>query len=65
MDDETSPRGYAYHDALASHAHDYLLPAVVRILNGLPGRPRRVFEVGCGNGYMASHLSALGFEVTA
>lgn len=31
MDDEASPRGYAYHDALASRAHDYLLPAVLRI----------------------------------
>ena len=56
--------GYRYADAGASHAHDYLWGPVLRILKGLPGRqPRRIFELGCGNGSFAHGLSREGFEV--
>lgn len=55
--------GYRYADAGASHAHDYLWGPVLRILKGLPGQPRRIFELGCGNGSFAHGLSREGFEV--
>lgn len=62
--DSAQISGYVYDDALASHAHAYLLPAVLRILEGLPGRPKRLFEVGCGNGSVAQRLAQAGFDVT-
>jgi 2-polyprenyl-6-hydroxyphenyl methylase/3-demethylubiquinone-9 3-methyltransferase len=46
---------YAYSDARHSHAHAYLLPAVDRIL--VEANPRNVFDLGCGNGSVAKHLS--------
>lgn len=55
--------GYRYADAGASHAHDYLWAPVLRILGGLPGRPRRVFELGCGNGSFAHRLRQAGYEM--
>jgi 2-polyprenyl-3-methyl-5-hydroxy-6-metoxy-1,4-benzoquinol methylase len=36
-----------------------------KILSLLPPAPARVLEVGCGNGYLASHLFRMGYDVTA
>jgi 2-polyprenyl-3-methyl-5-hydroxy-6-metoxy-1,4-benzoquinol methylase len=36
------------------------LPDILRLL---PPAPAQVLEVGCGNGYLAAHLSALGYDV--
>ncbi len=58
--------GYPWGDAALNFSHEYLLPAVQKNLAGLawgPG-PRRVFELGCGNGAVANELTQLGYTVT-
>jgi 2-polyprenyl-6-hydroxyphenyl methylase/3-demethylubiquinone-9 3-methyltransferase len=64
---EARPAGYLYADATHTDAHRYLLPAVRRLLADLAwpaGRPKRVFDLGCGNGSTAANLTAHGYEVT-
>lgn len=58
--------GYRYADAGLNHSHDYLLPAVFRLLDGLnlPADRRRLFELGCGNGSVAHQLTLRGWQVT-
>ncbi|MEM7767906.1 MAG: class I SAM-dependent methyltransferase [Pseudomonadota bacterium] len=46
---------YGYTDAGHAHSHGYLLGAVDRILEAIG--PSRVFDLGCGNGSVVSHLS--------
>lgn len=46
---------YRYVSAEPSHSHGYLLPYVSRELNLI--QPRRVFDLGCGNGSVANFLS--------
>lgn len=57
--------GYQYSNALLGHSHEYLLPAVLDLL-GQAGAPesQRLFELGCGNGSVASCLSRHGWDVT-
>lgn len=57
---------YQYHDSGLGHHHAYLLPAIERILTEFPwaSGPKRIFELGCGNGAVANHLTALGYELT-
>lgn len=55
--------GYRFEDAECGCAHDYLLPAISRTLNGLELPSRRAFDLGCGNGAVANWLSQRGFEV--
>jgi 2-polyprenyl-3-methyl-5-hydroxy-6-metoxy-1,4-benzoquinol methylase len=55
-------RRYAYGSADLGHSHAYLLPELARILD--VARPRRLFEVGCGNGAVANWMSLRGIEVT-
>ena len=52
----TDISGYRYAGAAPGHHHAYLLPSVVRLLDGLglPDGQRRLFELGCGNGSMAT-----------
>lgn len=52
----TDAPDYGYKDVKHSHAHAYLLPAVDEALATLA--PQRVFDLGCGNGSVASHLAA-------
>jgi len=58
--------GYRYSNAGMNNSHQYLLPTVFRNLNNLPlaGNPRRVFELGCGNGSVANELVRQGWDVT-
>lgn len=60
--------GYRYSAASLSHAHSYLLPTVKAELKSirarLDGRSARVFDLGCGNGSVASNLAAEGWEVS-
>ncbi len=58
--------GYHYGGAELGHQHAYVLPAVLRILDGLglPGNRRRLFELGCGNGSVAAELASRGWDVT-
>lgn len=58
--------GYRYADAGGSPSHDYLLPTVLRLLDGLDvsERDKRLFELGCGNGSVARGLTQRGWDVT-
>ena len=66
MPDAAAASRYHYGDATLGHHHAYLLPPVIRELEAVPwgGGARRVFDVGCGNGSMATHLATRGFDVT-
>lgn len=58
--------GYRYADSELNHSHDYLLPAVLRLLDGLnlPANQCHLFELGCGNGSVAHELAQRGWDVT-
>jgi 2-polyprenyl-6-hydroxyphenyl methylase/3-demethylubiquinone-9 3-methyltransferase len=58
--------GYRYGDAGHSPSHDYLLPTVLRLLDGVgvAGNGKRLFELGCGNGSVARELARRGWDVT-
>ena len=58
--------GYHYDHAGLNCSHGYLLPTVLRLLDGLnlPAGQRRLFEVGCGNGSVAHELARRGWDVT-
>jgi hypothetical protein len=47
--------GYHFAHAQFDQFHDYLLPAVLRLLDelSLQANKRRVFELDCGNGSVA------------
>ena len=62
----TDISGYRYAGTGPGHHHAYLLPSVVRLLEGLglPDGQRRLFELGCGNGSLANALAERGWEVT-
>lgn len=50
--------GWRSAEALADHA--YTLPAIKHLL---PGEGMTILDVGCGNGYIASQLTAMGHDV--
>lgn len=64
MSEEIS--GYVWENAELNSSHGYLLPALKGILvrETLPQDRKRLFELGCGNGSVASELVRLGWEVT-
>lgn len=56
---------YGWHSTEATPAHDYLWPAIERLLPPKEHNVRpRVLDLGCGNGYIASRLYALDMLVT-
>ena len=59
-------RGYRFDDAGLNAAHRYLMPMLLKILRrcSFPQGPKRIFELGCGNGAVANELSAAGYDVT-
>jgi 2-polyprenyl-6-hydroxyphenyl methylase/3-demethylubiquinone-9 3-methyltransferase len=66
MTDVKDPSGYHYRSARNSPAHDYLLPALMSQLDALRGTGDRpaLFDLGCGNGSVAAHLSEHSWNVT-
>lgn len=55
---------YGWNSINATPAHDYLLPAIQRLLPPrIASEASRVLDIGCGNGYVASRLNDLGYEV--
>ena len=65
MNDQKSISGYRYESSDSNCSHKYLLPAVIRKLNELKSfsvKPQ-IFELGCGNGSVASRLAQKGWDV--
>ena len=50
---------YGFPDTSLSHAHQYLLPALLPILNP----QHKILDLGCGNGALTVHLIKLGFNI--
>jgi 2-polyprenyl-3-methyl-5-hydroxy-6-metoxy-1,4-benzoquinol methylase len=65
MEDLEAISGYVYPNADLNESHDYLLPPVLKLLdhNGHQS-PKRVFELGCGNGSVANVLWRRDYDVT-
>lgn len=58
--------GYLYDSGELNLSHGYLLPRVLGVLDDISTIAednRRLFEVGCGNGSVASAITAHGWEV--
>lgn len=55
---------YQYNNAEASHHDKYLWGKVSQILAEHTSKPGRIFEVGCGNGFLAHRLMQMGYDVT-
>ncbi len=55
---------YGWKDAGQKSSHEYLLPALERELVSMSGgRPMRILDLGCGNGYLTAQLAAAGHTV--
>jgi len=58
---------YRYDDSSTSHAHAYLLPQVEKLLakhfQTSSNESKSVFDLGCGNGSVAAHLTSLGYSL--
>lgn len=65
MENLDSISGYRYDGGLGTHAHAYLLPAVLQILRDIdPVGKGPIFELGCGNGFVAAQLSNEGYAIS-
>jgi 2-polyprenyl-3-methyl-5-hydroxy-6-metoxy-1,4-benzoquinol methylase len=54
---------YGWKDAEKKSHHDYLLPSIMSLM---PKKGRlNILDAGCGNGWIAGQLSALGHSVVA
>jgi len=62
--DRLTVSDYQYSDGRLNESHEYLLPALVSILNSLDAPEKRLFELGCGNGSVAAAMTMLGYDVT-
>ena len=57
-------REYGYHHGGEGWAHAYLMPTVEALVDQI--RPRRLLEIGCGNGSTANRLARRGdLEIVA
>lgn len=55
---------YEYENPSFNHSHEYLIPALVSILDRhVQSRNERIFELGFGNGSIANFLSKKGYEI--
>lgn len=55
---------YAYSDDAPTWSNAYLWPPVLRVLQRVAPPPKRLFELGCGNGATARMLASEGYSVT-
>jgi len=61
MKNEKIKISFKWDSAEHTCAHAYLMPAVLRILE--PLKPRKIFDLGCGNGSVANALTQKGYRV--
>lgn len=65
---DLSDHGYHYDNPKQNCAHNYLLPAVLKLLEHQRQKrdlePLRIFDLGCGNGSVAGKLTENGYSVT-
>jgi 2-polyprenyl-3-methyl-5-hydroxy-6-metoxy-1,4-benzoquinol methylase len=54
-------KAYGWTSADRTNAHNYILPAIIRLLP--PGKQLSVLDAGCGNGFVAGKLAQLGYKV--
>ncbi len=50
---------YGWQDESFTHAHNYLIPSILEVLEGTEGP---ILDVGCGNGAVANFLIEKGFD---
>jgi len=58
-------REFTYTSEDPTWSNAYLWPPLLKVLRRVAPAPRRVFELGCGNGATARLLGAKGYDVTA
>lgn len=65
MEPETDISGYTYAGQGLNDSHGYLMPSLVLLLgrSDIAMFPKRLFELGCGNGSVANYLAASGWKV--
>lgn len=56
--------GYIYDSGELNHSHDYLLPSVNKMISDCVVPGSALFDLGCGNGSVANHMSTKGYAVT-
>ena len=54
-------KDYGYTSGKSSCAHAYLTQSIEQLLNKECNKV--ILDVGCGNGWLASHLIKLGYDV--
>ncbi|TDU64643.1 2-polyprenyl-6-hydroxyphenyl methylase/3-demethylubiquinone-9 3-methyltransferase [Prosthecobacter fusiformis] len=55
--------GYSYQNSKCGHMHSLLVPALLQELGACSGT-KSVFDLGCGNGSVASKVAEAGYSVT-
>ncbi len=58
---ENTHQAYGWASSKASHSSAYLLPQIIKILDGLS--VRRVVDLGAGNGALCKQLKTAGYDV--
>jgi 2-polyprenyl-3-methyl-5-hydroxy-6-metoxy-1,4-benzoquinol methylase len=60
----TAPIHYRYAASGGNASHDYLLPVLRTVLSRSVPKGSRLFDLGCGNGHVASCLERAGYTIT-
>lgn len=53
---------YRWANAKSTSAHSYLIPKLNKILTKIPVFPKKYFDAGFGNGFIANYMYKLGWD---